>query len=199
MLLSLEILTEQMRKLPGVGAKTALKYALSILEMEDAQADAFVSAVENARRNIRRCERCFNLSEGVYCSVCEDASRSDAQICVVEDARAVMAMERVSGFKGRYHVLEGVISPMDGVGPEDLRVRELLARVNEQMEQGECEVIVATNSTVEGETTAMYLTKLLKPLGVKVTRLAYGIPVGADLEYADEVTLGRAIEGRREI
>jgi len=111
----------------------------------------------------------------------------------------VMAMERVSGFKGRYHVLEGVISPMDGVGPEQLRISELVDRVNEQLEKGECEVIVATNSTVEGETTAMYLTKLLKPMGAKVTRLAYGIPVGADLEYADEVTLGRAIEGRREI
>ena len=199
MLLSLEILTEQMRKLPGVGNKTALKYALSILEMENSQAEAFVSAVENARRSIRRCERCFNLSEGICCSVCEDSSRSDAQICVVEDARAVMAMERVSGFKGRYHVLEGVISPMDGVGPDDLRIAELLDRVKEQLSIGDCEVIVATNSTVEGETTAMYLTKLLKPLGVKVTRLAYGIPVGADLEYADEVTLGRAIEGRREI
>ncbi|MBE6672790.1 MAG: recombination protein RecR [Ruminococcaceae bacterium] len=199
MLLSLEILTEQMRRLPGVGNKTALKYALSILEMDEMQAQAFVSAVESARRNIRRCDRCFNLSEGICCSVCEDASRSDAQICVVEDARAVMAMERVSGYKGRYHVLEGVISPMDGVGPDDLRICELLERVNAQLAAGECEVIVATNSTVEGETTAMYLTKLLKPLGAKVTRLAYGIPVGADLEYADEVTLGRAIEGRREI
>ena len=199
MLLSLEILTEQMRKLPGVGKKTALKYALSILEMDQTQAESFVSAIENARRNIRRCERCFHLSEGICCNICEDSSRSDAQICVVEDTRAVMAMERVSGYKGRYHVLEGVISPMDGVGPDDLRVRELLERVNLQLSCGECEVIVATNSTVEGETTAMYLTKLLKPLGAKVTRLAYGIPVGADLEYADEVTLGRAIEGRREI
>lgn len=199
MLLTLEVLTEQMRKLPGVGNKTALKYALSILEMDDFEAQSFVSSIENARRNIRRCERCFNLSEGICCNVCEDGSRSDAQICVVEDARAVMAMERVSGFKGRYHVLEGVISPMDGVGPDELRIKELLQRVREQLSLGECEVIVATNSTVEGETTAMYLTKLLRPLGAKVTRLAYGIPVGADLEYADEVTLGRAIEGRREI
>ena len=199
MLLSLEILTEQMRKLPGVGKKTALKYALSVLEMDDAQADAFVSAIEAARRNICRCENCFHLSEGTRCSVCMDESRTEAQICVVEDTRAVMAMERVAGFRGRYHVLEGVISPMDGVGPDDLRISELLERVNCQLEIGGCEVIVATNSTVEGETTAMYLTKLLKPLGVKVTRLAYGIPVGADLEYADEVTLGRAIEGRREI
>ena len=199
MLLSLKILTEQMRKLPGVGAKTALKYAMSILEMDSSSADALVSAIEVARRNIRRCQRCFHLCEGMECSICADAARSDSQICVVEDARAVMAMERVAGYKGRYHVLEGVISPMDGVGPEDLRIAELLQRVNEQMQNGACEVIVATNSTVEGETTAMYLTKLLKPLGVKVTRLAYGIPVGADLEYADEVTLGRAIEGRREL
>ncbi len=199
MLLSLELLVEQMRKLPGVGAKTAMKYALSILEMSDTDADAFASAVVDARRNIRRCERCFNLCEGLTCSVCADEGRSDSQICVVEDARAVMAMERVSGFKGRYHVLEGVISPMDGVGPDDLRIAELLSRVHDQLEEGACEVIVATNSTIEGETTAMYLTKILKPLGVKVTRLAYGIPVGADLEYADEVTLGRAIEGRREM
>ena len=199
MLLSLEILAERMRKLPGVGAKTAMKYALAILEMSSEDADSFVSAIEDARRNIRRCEKCFNLSEGIVCSVCADEKRSDAQICVVEDARAVMAMERVTGFSGRYHVLEGVISPMDGVGPDDLRISELLLRIREQLEQGECEVIVATNSTIEGETTAMYLTKLLKPLGVKVTRLAYGIPVGADLEYADEVTLGRAIEGRREM
>ena len=199
MLLSLELLVEQMRKLPGVGAKTAMKYALSILEMSDSDADAFATAVADARRNIRRCERCFNLCEGLVCSVCADDGRSDGQSCVVEDARAVMAMERVSGYKGRYHVLEGVISPMDGVGPDDLRIAELLSRVRERLEEGECEVIVATNSTIEGETTAMYLTKILKPLGVKVTRLAYGIPVGADLEYADEVTLGRAIEGRREM
>jgi len=185
--------------LPGVGAKTALKYAMALLELKDSEAEAFVSAIENARRNIRSCDRCFNLCEGTLCTVCADQTRSDAQLCVVEDARAVMAMERVSGFKGRYHVLEGVISPMDGVGPEQLRISELVDRVNEQLEKGECEVIVATNSTVEGETTAMYLTKLLKPMGAKVTRLAYGIPVGADLEYADEVTLGRAIEGRREI
>ncbi len=188
-----------MRKLPGVGAKTALKYALALLEMGENEAEAFISSIENARRNIRRCDRCFNLCEGMICSVCADGNRSDEQICVVEDARVVMAMERVSGFKGRYHVLEGVISPIDGVGPEDLRIDELAMRVREQLVHGECEVIIATNSTIEGETTAMYLTKLLRPLGAKVTRLAYGIPVGADLEYADEVTLGRAIEGRREI
>ena len=188
-----------MRKLPGVGAKTALKYALALLEMGESEAEAFVSSIENARQSIRRCEHCFNLCEGMICSVCADGNRSDAQICVVEDARVVMAMERVSGYKGRYHVLEGVISPIDGVGPEDLRIAELVQRVNEQLSKGECEVIIATNSTIEGETTAMYLTKQLKPLGAKVTRLAYGIPVGADLEYADEVTLGRAIEGRREI
>ena len=199
MLVSLELLSEQMRKLPGVGAKTAMKYAMALLEMKESEADAFVSSIENARRSIRRCERCFHLSESMYCTVCSDPTRSDSQICVVEDARAVMAMEKVSGYGGRYHVLEGVISPMDGIGPDDLRISELLDRVREQLENGACEVIVATNSTIEGETTAMYLTKLLKPLGVTVTRLAYGIPVGADLEYADAVTLGRAIEGRREI
>ena len=122
-----------MRKLPGVGAKTALKYALALLEMSESKAEAFVSSIENARLNIRRCERCFNLCEGMICTVCGDANRSDTQICVVEDARVVMAMERVSGFRGRYHVLEGVISPIDGVGPEDLRIAELVQRVNDQL------------------------------------------------------------------
>ena len=193
-LLPLELLTEQLRKLPGVGRKTAMKYALRLLEMPEEEAAQFAETVLAARRSIRRCTRCFNLCEGELCAICADPERDAGLICVVEDFRAVMALERVRDYRGCYHVLEGLISPMEGRTPDQLRIGELMERV---ANGGVREVILATNPTAEGETTAMYLSKLLRPTGVKVTRLAYGIPVGADLEFADEVTLGRAMEGRQ--
>lgn len=192
-ILPLEQLIEQFSKLPGVGRKTATRYALSLLDWSAEETDRFSEAISAAQRKIHRCKICNNLCEGEICAVCEDESREKV-ICVVEDVRAVMSIERVRDYHGRYHVLEGALSPMNGVGPDQLKIPQLLARL--QSEQIE-EVIVATNPTVEGEATAMYLTKLLTPLGVKVSRLAYGMPVGADLEYADEVTLYRALDGRR--
>ncbi len=194
-ILPLELLIEQFAKLPGVGRKTAARYALSVLDWSKEEADQFADAISSAKHRIHRCRICNNLCEGEICSVCDDSSRKPI-ICVVEDARAVMSIERVKDYSGRYHVLEGVLSPMNGVGPDQLKIGQLLERLqNERVE----EVIIATNPTVEGEATAMYLTRLLKPLGVKVSRLAYGMPVGADLEYADEVTLFRALDGRREL
>lgn len=194
-ILPLEMLIEQFAKLPSVGRKTATRYALSMLDWSAEQADAFADAIVAAKRKIHRCKICNNLCEGEICTVCQDESR-ESVICVVEDARAVMSIERLRDYNGRYHVLGGVLSPMNGVGPDQLTIGELLARLqNEPID----EVIVATNPTVEGEATAMYLSRLLKPLGVKVTRPATGMPVGADLEYADEVTLVRALDGRREL
>lgn len=194
-ILPLELLIEQFGKLPGVGRKTATRYALSLLDWTVEDADAFAKVVSDAKRKIHRCTSCFNLCEGDICSVCADDKREKV-ICVVEDVRAVMSLERLRDYNGRYHVLDGVLSPMNGVGPDQLNISSLLTRLNnEQID----EVIIATNPTVEGEATAMYLTKLLKPLGVKVTRPATGMPVGGDLEYADEVTLVRALDGRREI
>ena len=193
---SLDILTEQFARLPGIGRKTAQRLAFSVLKYSPDEIDAFTSAIKNAKEKIRRCPICQNLTDRELCPICADAGRDKSVICVVEDARAVMAFEKVRSFRGVYHVLHGLISPMNGVTPDKLKIRELLARVGE----GEVEeVIVATNPTVEGEATAMYLSKLLHPLGVRVTRLAYGVPVGADLEYADEITLFRALEGRREV
>lgn len=194
-ILPLEQLIEQFAKLPGVGRKTAARYALSLIDWSDESARQFADTILNARAKIGRCKICNNLCEGDTCAVCKDSSR-DPVICVVEDARAVMSLERVRDYRGKYHVLGGVLSPMNGIGPEQLAIDSLLARLNtEEIE----EVIVATNPTVEGEATALYLTKLLKPLEIKVTRLAYGVPVGADLEYADAVTLFRALDGRREL
>ena len=194
-ILPLEQLIEQFAKLPGVGRKTASRYALSLIDWSEESARVFAETVMSARSRIGRCKICNNLCEGVTCNVCEDTSR-DPVICVVEDARAVMSLEKVRDYRGRYHVLGGVLSPMNGVGPDQLAIDSLLARLHsEEIE----EVIIATNPTVEGEATALYLTKQLKPLDVKVTRLAYGVPVGADLEYADAVTLFRALDGRREL
>ncbi len=170
--------------------------AFSVLELEMEDAEDFASAVLDAKRKIHLCPVCQNLTDKDICAICADENRDHGLVCVVTDAKTVIAMEKVREFKGVYHVLHGLISPMNGVTPDHLKIKELLARVGE----GEIdEVIVATNPTVEGEATAMYLSKLLRPLGVKVTRLAYGVPVGADLEYADEVTLFRALEGRREV
>ncbi|MBQ8288492.1 MAG: recombination protein RecR [Clostridia bacterium] len=194
-ILPLEQLIEQFARLPGVGRKTASRYALSLIDWSDESARTFAETILSARSRIGRCKVCNNLCEGDTCNVCKDTSR-DPVICVVEDARAVMSLERVRDYRGRYHVLGGVLSPMNGIGPDQLAIDSLLARLNtEEIE----EVIVATNPTVEGEATALYLQKLLKPLDIKVTRLAYGVPVGADLEYADAVTLFRALDGRREL
>ena len=193
---SLQRLAEQFGRLEGVGKKTAMRMAFSVLELSEEEAELFAESVLDAKRKIHLCPICQNLTDKDICTVCADENRDHGLVCVVTDAKTVVAMEKVREFKGVYHVLHGLISPMNGITPDHLKIKELLARVGE----GEIdEVIVATNPTVEGEATAMYLSKLLRPLGVKVTRLAYGVPVGADLEYADEVTLFRALEGRREV
>ncbi len=182
--------------MPGIGHKSAQRLAFYILNLKKEEALAFADNIVNACEKIRRCRVCCDLTDTETCKVCAAPSRDGSLLCVVEDSRDVSAFERTREYKGLYHVLHGVISPMNNIGPEDLTVKELIARLG----GGEIrEVIMATNPTVEGEATAMYLSRLLKPLGVSVTRLAYGIPVGADLEYADEVTLSRALEGRTEI
>ena len=193
---SLVRLSERFAMLEGVGKKTAMRMAFSVLDMEEEDARAFAEAILDAREKIHLCPICQNLTDRERCPICDDPERDRALICVVSDPRAVFAMEKVREFRGVYHVLHGLISPMNGVTPDRLKIRELLSRIEEG---GVDEVIVATNPTVEGEATAMYLSRLLRPLGVTVTRLAYGVPVGADLEYADEVTLFRALEGRREV
>ncbi|MBE6680427.1 MAG: recombination protein RecR [Ruminococcaceae bacterium] len=190
----LEKLIEQFRKLPGVGRKSAVRMAFSILDLSDEAAEGFTSAILDAKRQICNCEICHNLSVDSICPICADSTRNQSLICVVEDAKAIMAFEKVRGFRGVYHVLGGVISPINGVTPDKLAINDLVKRVEENNVE---EVIIATNPTVEGETTATYISKLLKRSGTTVSRLAYGIPVGGDIEYADEVTLNRAIEGRR--
>ena len=193
---SLRNLAEKFGRLEGVGKKTAMRMAFSVLELDIEEAEDFARAILDAKEKIHLCPVCQNLTDREVCPICADEERDRSVICVVTDARTVLAMEKVREYRGTYHVLHGLISPMNGITPEQLKIKELLARVA----TGEVgEVIVATNPTVEGEATAMYLSRLIKPLGVKVTRLAYGIPVGSDLEYADEVTLGRAIDGRRDI
>lgn len=186
-------LIEQFERMPGVGRKSAQRMAFYVLNLSDKSAAKFASAITQAHEKIRKCSVCCNLTDKEICSVCGNDARDKSVICVVEDPRDVMAIERTHEYGGVYHVLHGAISPMNGVDPDSLTIKELLARMGGEVS----EVIMATNPTVEGEATAMYVSKLLKPLGVKVSRLAYGVPVGADLEYADEVTLSRAIEGRR--
>lgn len=193
---SLQRLAEQFGRLEGVGKKTAMRMAFSVLELSFEDAAEFSQAILDAKEKIHLCPVCQNLTDRDLCPVCADPARDHSVICVVSDAKTVLAMEKVREFRGVYHVLHGLISPMNGVTPDQLKIKELLARIGEEKTE---EVIVATNPTVEGEATAMYLSRLLKPFGVKVTRLAYGVPVGADLEYADEVTLFRALEGRREV
>ena len=195
-ILPLQKLIEAFCRLSGVGQKTAVRYAFAVLEMTEEEAAAFADAILAAKRDICKCEICGNLTDKPVCDICADERRDHSVVCVVEDAKTVMALEKVKEYCGTYHVLGGAISPMDGVTPDDLRIGELLARIA----KGEIkELIIATNPNIEGETTAMYLSKLISPLGVRVTRLAYGVPVGADLEYADEVTLLRALDGRRDI
>ncbi len=193
-ILPLEKLIEQFRHLPGIGKKTAIRLAFSVLDFTEEEAAAFADAVVGAKRDVKFCKICKNISDEDVCPVCRDESRDHSTVCVVEDAKAVLSLEKVKEFGGVYHVLHGVISPMANIGPDKLKIAELMDRIS----AGDVkEVILATNPTMEGEATAMYLTKLIKPFNIKVSRLAYGIPVGAELEYADEVTLMRAIEGRR--
>ncbi|MCI1982978.1 MAG: recombination mediator RecR [Oscillospiraceae bacterium] len=193
---SLSRLIEQFERLPGIGYKSAQRLAYYILGLSDAEVKQFTESILEAHDKIHTCKICCNLTDQELCSICRNPSRDPATICVVENPRDVVAMERTQDYKGTYHVLHGVISPLNGIGPDQLRIKELLSRVQQNTVK---EVIMATNPTVEGEATAMYISRLLKPLGVKVTRLAYGIPVGGDLEYADEVTLVRALEGRSEL
>lgn len=193
---ALQHLAEQFGKLQGVGRKTAMRMAFSLIELDAESAEEFANAIIEAKQRIHECPICGNLTDKELCSVCEDENRDRSVICVVEDVKAVMSIEKVREFKGVYHVLGGVISPINNITPDKIRFAELLARINKD---GAEEVIVATNPTPDGEVTAMYISKYLKPLGIKVTRLAYGIPVGSDLEYADEITLGRAIEGRQDV
>jgi recombination protein RecR len=192
---SLQRLAEQFGRLQGVGRKNAMKMAFSVLDMTEEEAGEFANAILEAKTKIHLCPICQNITDREICPICADPQRDRRTVCVVSDPRVVMSMEKVREFKGIYHVLHGVISPMNGITPDKLKIRELLNR----LEDGEIEeIIVATNPTVEGEATAMYLSRLLKPIGIKVTRLAYGVPMGSDLEYADEITLFRAIEGRRD-
>lgn len=193
---AMERLTEQFARLPGIGGKTAQRLAFHVLSLPQEEAEAFSEAILEAKRTVHTCSVCQNLTDREICSVCDDPERDQGLICVVAEAKDVVAMERAREFRGVYHVLHGVISPINHVGPDDLKIRELLDRV---ARGGVREIIMATNPDTEGETTAMYLGRLLRPLEVKVTRLAYGIPVGSQLEYADEVTLLRALEGRREL
>ena len=193
---SLQHLAEQFGQLQGVGRKSAMRMAFSVLDLTEEEAVIFAQAILDAKQKIHLCPICQNLTDREVCHVCEDVHRDRGVICVVEDAKAVLAMEKVREYRGVYHVLHGVISPVNGITPDQIKIKELLSR----LEDGEVrEIIVATNPTVEGEATAMYISRLLKPFGIKVTRLAYGIPVGGDLEYADEVTLYRALEGRRDV
>ena len=191
---SLEVLTEQFARLPGIGKKSAQRLAYALLSYSPEEIEGFATAMREAKEKIHRCPVCHNLTDLAICPVCADPGRDKGVICVVEDARAVMAFERVRTFRGVYHVLHGLISPMNGITPDGLTLRELLARLEDEDVR---EVIVATGATTEGEATAMYIARLLTPLGIKVTRLAHGIPFGGELEYADEITLTRALEGRR--
>lgn len=192
---SLSRLAEQFGRLDGVGKKNAMKMAFSVLDMTSEDAEAFAKAIIEAKERIHLCPICQNITDRDVCPICTDLTRDRKTVCVVSDPRVVISMEKVREYKGMYHVLHGVISPMNGITPDKLKIKELLERVDREDIE---EVIVATNPTVEGEATAMYVSRLLKPLGVKVTRLAYGVPMGSDLEYADEITLYRAIEGRRD-
>ena len=189
-------LINQFERLPGIGKKTAQRLAYNILEQPPERAEKFAEALVNARRKIHFCKKCQGLTDLEVCAICDSSERDHSVICVVAEPKDVMAFERTREYNGLYHVLHGVISPLDGIGPDQLRIKELMARLG----SGEvCEIIMATNPNVEGEATASYISRLVKPMGIKVTRLAYGIPVGGDLEYADEFTLARALEGRNEI
>ncbi len=189
-------LVEELQKMPGIGPKSAQRLALYLLQASPEEAAALTEAVKEVKEKIHACPVCFNFTDAERCEICADPRRDGRVLCVVAEARDLLALERAGEFHGRYHVLQGLISPMDGVGPESLRIRELLDRVREE---GVEEVILATNPTVEGDATASHIADLVRPLGVKVTRIALGLPAGGDLDYADEMTIARALEGRREM
>ena len=193
---SIEKLIQSFEKLPSIGNKTAARLAFYMLNASEEETNEFVSSIINAKKNLKYCSKCYNISDTDPCPICGNPKRDPSVICVVEDVRDIIAMEKTHEFKGVYHVLHGSISPMNGIGPDDIKIKELLARL---MDGTVKEVILATNPRVEGEATAMYLSKLIKPLGIKVTRIAHGIPVGGDLEYTDAITLTNALEGRREL
>ncbi|MFZ8998163.1 MAG: recombination mediator RecR [Ilumatobacteraceae bacterium] len=191
-----QALIDELGRLPGVGPKSAQRIAFHLLKIPADDVARLADAIRVAKERVRFCERCFNVSDAALCSFCTDDRRDSTTICVVEESRDIVSIEKTGEFRGRYHVLLGAINPLEGVGPEQLKIRELLTRIGPEDVQ---EVIVCTNPNTEGEVTAMYLARILKPIGVKVTRIASGLPVGGDLEYADELTLGRALEGRRAI
>ena len=193
---SIEKLIESFEKLPSIGHKTATRLAFHMLNLNEEATKEFINSIIEAKKNLRYCSKCFNITETDPCPICSSPKRDQSTICVVEDVKDVVAMEKTHEFKGVYHVLHGSISPMNGIGPEDIKIKELLERLRDTDVK---EIIIATNPRVEGEATAIYLSKLIKPIGIKVTRIAHGIPVGGDLEYTDEVTLSKALEGRREL
>ncbi len=193
---SIEKLIESFEKLPSIGHKTAIRLAYHMLDMSDDEIKEFTSSITDAKQKLKYCSICFNISDTDPCPICSDAKRDQSTICVVEDVRDIMAMERTHEYKGVYHVLHGTISPLNGIGPDEIKIKELLNRIRDNEIK---EVIIATNPRVEGEATSIYLSKLLKAFNIKVTRIAHGIPVGGDLEYTDEITLMKAMEGRREI
>lgn len=194
---SIEKLIESFAKLPSIGSKTAARLAFHMLNASEEETQDFINSILNAKKNLKYCSICYNITDTDPCPICGNPKRDHSSICVVEDVRDVIAMERAHEFKGTYHVLHGSISPMNGIGPEDIKIKELLNRLTG--EEKIQEIIIATNPRVEGEATAMYLSKLIKPFGIKVTRIAHGVPVGGDIEYTDEITLTKALEGRREI
>ena len=193
---SIEKLIDSFEKLPSIGHKTAQRLAFHILDLTNEEVKDFTDSIINAKNNLKFCSKCFNISDTEPCNICSNPKRDNTVICVVEDVKDVVAMERTHEFNGLYHVLHGSISPMNGIGPENIKIKELLARL---MDGTVKEIILATNPRVEGEATSMYISKLVKPLGIKVTRIARGIPIGGDLEYTDEVTLAKALEGRSEL
>ena len=193
---SIEKLIESFERLPSIGHKTAARLAFHVLDWNEEETNAFISSIVTAKKNLKYCSKCFNITDNDPCPICSNPKRDQSMICVVEDVRDVAAMERTHEYRGVYHVLHGSISPMNGIGPDDIKIKELLSRL---MEGNVKEVILATNPRVEGEATAMYISKLIKPMGINATRIAHGIPVGGDLEYTDEITLTKALEGRREI
>ncbi len=193
---SIEKLIESFERLPSIGNKTAIRLAFYMLNASKEETDNFIKSIQDAKNNLKMCSKCYNISDTDPCNICSDAKRDITKICVVEDVKDLVAIERIHEYNGLYHVLHGSISPMEGIGPDDIKIKELLTRL---MDGTAKEVILATNPKVEGEATAMYISKLVKPMGIKTTRLAHGIPVGGDLEYTDEFTLGKAFEGRTEL
>jgi len=193
---SIEKLIENFEKLPSIGHKTAIRLAFHMLDMTDEEITEFTTSITDAKKKLKYCSTCFNISDTDPCPICSNPKRDQSTICVVEDVRDIMAMERTHEYKGVYHVLHGTISPMNGIGPDEIKIKELLNRIRDNDIK---EVIIATNPRVEGEATSIYISKLIKAFNIKVTRIAHGIPVGGDLEYTDEITLMKAMEGRREI